>query len=386
MKVHYTKIAFVGMLIAAWSCTLAQLQRTDTPQCGGLQMNSLDLATLTPLPQSLAEKAPDSELLWYNASHLPIKGKGWEDTETPFERLSSRWKDKTPDAVWSLGKHTAGLAIHFVTNSKSVAAIWDGGGAMNHMAATGNSGLDLYTRQNGQWKFKKVGKPKTERTLAVLVSNGEELPTEYLLYLPLYNSVTELKLGIEPDAFLASPPNRPKQLNSPVVFYGTSITQGGCASRAGMCHPAIVGRWLEREVINLGFSGAGKMEPEMAEMIGELDPAVFVLDCLPNMTVEMVRERVVPFVKILRKTRPSTPVLLVELPHNHQNNVELSKAYETLLNQGVKNLRLMTGENLLAGKENGTVDGTHPTDLGFFRMAEAFHPVLKEILASAATR
>ena len=153
-----------------------------------------------------------------------------------------------------------------------------------------------------------------------------------------------------------------------------------------MCHPAIVGRWLEREVINLGFSGAGKMEPEMAEMIGELDPAVFVLDCLPNMTVEMVRERVVPFVKILRKTRPSTPVLLVELPHNHQNNVELSKAYEPLLNQGVKNLRLMTGENLLAGKENGTVDGTHPTDLGFFRMAEAFHPVLKEILASAATR
>ena len=108
------------------------------------------------------------------------------------------------------------------------------------------------------------------------------------------------------------PVNGPVGNRKPLVFYGTSITQGGCASRPGMVHTAILGRWLDRPVINLGFSGNGTMDPEMADLMAELDPALYILDCLPNINAAQVAKRVVPFVRTLRKARPETPILLVE--------------------------------------------------------------------------
>ena len=208
------------------------------------------------------------------------------------------------------------------------------------------------------------------------------------MYLPLYSGVTELRIGIEQDATIAQPPPRPAGRDKPLVFYGTSITQGGCASRAGMCHPAILGRWLDRAVLNLGFSGSGKMEPELAHLLGELDAAVFVLECLPNMTTEMVRQRVQPFVRILRAAQPTNPILLVESPLNpdaNPGNEALRNAFENLTEQGVSGLYYLPGKTQLAGSENGTVDGVHPTDLGFFRIATAYEPVLRSILDSSAS-
>src|SRR5262249_29415705 len=135
---------------------------------------------------------------------------------------------------------------------------------------------------------------------------------EYLLYLPLYNGVKSVEVGVPKGAALTKASPRPADHAKPLVFYGTSITQGGCASRPGMVHTAILGRRLERPVINLGFSGNGRMEREMAELLAELAPAVYVLDCLPNMDAALVAQRVEPFVRTLRKARPDTPILLVE--------------------------------------------------------------------------
>lgn len=328
----------------------------------------------------MASTQEDSELLWYDAGDLLVEGKGWDDTENFWERLPARAKGNVPEAVWKLSKHTAGLCVRFITDSRTIGAIWDGGGAMYHMAATGNSGLDLYMKETDGWRFIAVGKPLEQRTMKVL---KEELPgtsQEYLLYLPLYNDVTELKIGIDEGASIAP---AEKRKTRPILFYGTSITQGGCASRCGMCHPALLGRWLDREVINLGFSGAGKMEPVMADLVAEQNPEIFVLECLPNMTTQMVTERIRPFVHALRKAHPETPILLVENPYNHGDtagNVALRKEYEILKKENVKNLCYLEGEKLLPGPENGTVDGVHPTDLGFYRMAVAFRPVIKEIL------
>lgn len=326
----------------------------------------------------------DSSLMWYDARDLLVEGKGWPDTEFFYDRLPERARTRVPESVWALSKHTAGLCVRFVTDSKRIGAIWDGGGSMNHMAATGNSGLDLYVRSDGRWVFCGVGRPKRDRTTAVLTKDLAGKPSEYLLYLPLYNKVTDLRIGVEPNTRIAGADSRPKGKTQPIVFYGTSITQGGCASRAGMCHPAILGRWLDREVINLGFSGAGKMEPELAELLGELDAAVFVLECLPNMTTTMVRRRVKPFVRILREARPETPILFVENPINactNPGNAALRDIFGELGSAGVEHLHYLPGHTLLAGPENGTVDGVHPTDLGFFRMAVAFRPVLEGLLA-----
>ena len=182
------------------------------------------------------------------------------------------------------------------------------------MPATGVSGLDLYVKtESGPWRWVAVGQPQDASTSTVtLVSGLPEGKREFLLYLPLYNGVSAVEIGIPGDRKLEKGAPRPASHRPPIVFYGTSITQGGCASRPGMAHTAILGRRLDRPVINLGFSGNGLMEPEMATLLAELDPAVYVLDCLPNMTAELVTERVEPFVRTLRKARPSTPIVLAE--------------------------------------------------------------------------
>jgi len=336
------------------------------------------------LSPDTAVHEPDSDLLWYDAKGLVVEGKGWTDTENFYERLPARAKSNVPEMVWTLNSRTAGIAIRFSTDAKRIGAIWDGGGAMNHMAATANSGLDLYAKRDGKWEFCGVGRPKTERTVADVAKGLSGELTEYLLYLPLYNSVTELLIGIDADAAMVIPPPRPAASARPIVFYGTSMTQGGCASRAGMCHPAILGRWFDHHVINLGFSGSGKMEPALADLLCEIDAAIYVLECLPNMTTEMVRERVQPFVQTLRKAKPDTPILLVESPLNPQNNEgnqALREAYAALIEQGVNRLYFLPGEPQLSGEENGTVDGVHPTDLGFYRIAKAYEPILRAILA-----
>ena len=345
-------------------------------------IGSMDEISLVRLDPGTAQKEEDSQLLWFDAKNLSIEGRVWSDTAEFYNRLPSRVEGKVTKNVWKLSKHTAGICVRFVTDSKQIGAIWDGGSAMYHMAATGNSGLDLYVRKKEGWIFCGVGKPNKERTTRILSRGRPGKPEEYILYLPLYNKITELKIGIEEGAFLAPAPPRPLY-RKPIVFYGTSITQGGCASRCGMCHTALVGRWLDREVVNLGFSGAGKMEAVMANLLGEIDASLYILECLPNMTPNMIRKRYVPFVHILREARPETPILIVKSPlggRESGNNRALEEVIGILQSEGVKNLHILEGENQLAGRENGTVDGVHPTDLGFFRMAEIYEPVLRGIL------
>ncbi|HRX86144.1 MAG TPA: SGNH/GDSL hydrolase family protein [Phycisphaerae bacterium] len=369
-------------LRAALGCTLAALAGALAGCSRHVTIGPADVqeAVVTIPPTT------DPSLDWVDARTLTIEGKGWEDTPTAYDRLPVEAEETVTPAVWSLSHDSAGIAIRFVTDSPRLAAQWNGGGGMNHMAATGNSGLDLYQKTADGWVFRGVGKPDTQHTTRVLSTSGPREPTEYLLYLPLYNPVTDLRIGIDRGSKIEPALARPAA-RKPLVFYGTSITQGGCASRTGMCHTAILGRWFDREVINLGFSGAGKMEMAMAELLGELDPAAYVLECLPNMTTDMVRDRVKSFVRYLRATHLDTPIVLVENPHNPDNNpgnVALRDAYALLRAEGTANLYLLPGARQLAGPENGTVDGVHPTDLGFLRMAEAYVPTLEEVLKEPA--
>jgi len=160
-----------------------------------------------------------------------------------------------------------------------------------------------------------------------------------------------------------------------------------------MVHTAILGRRLEYPVINLGFSGNGTMDASVAELLAELDPAVYVIDCLPNMNAAQIEERTSPLVQTLRKARPMTPIVLVEdrsyansviLPGPRERNLTsraaLKKSYEKLLADGVKGLHYLPGEKLLGDDGEGTVDSSHPTDLGFVRQADAFQKVLEPLL------
>jgi len=350
------------------------------------QPPALDL--LTPQPAG-ADDA--QEIAWYDASELAVEGKGWTDTAEFWQRLPARAKGVVRPEVWNLSIHTAGLCVRFVTDSPRISARWtvtSANLAMAHMPATGVSGLDLYVRHEDQWRWVGAGRPGSSASPeALLVDNIPAGTHEYMLYLPLYNGVKSLELGVPRTAKMFKPASRQVK---PIVVYGTSICQGGCASRPGMAHIAVLGRRLDRPMINLGFSGNGKMEPELAELLAELDPAVYVLDCLPNMTAEMVAERLEPFVRRLRQARPHTPVVLVEqaphqagrfLPSRHEvvetKNAELRKAYDRLTAGNVAHLTLVPGDRLLGVDDDATVDGTHPTDLGFERMAGVLEPVLR---------
>lgn len=161
-----------------------------------------------------------------------------------------------------------------------------------------------------------------------------------------------------------------------------------------MVHTAILGRRFDVPVINLGFSGNGTLDPEVATLLGEIDASAYVLDCLPNLQPKQVAERTEPFVKALRKIRPNTPIVLVEdrnytnapwnaglKQRNTDNHLAFRKAYQALTAAGVEGLHYLPGDKLVGEDGEGTVDGSHPTDLGFFRQADAFAEVLRPLLA-----
>jgi hypothetical protein len=364
-----------------------------------IALPSMQTVAAEVLDPASAKADPKEPLLWYDIRRLGVEGQGWQETRAPFDRLPEKAEKLVRPPVWNLSRHSAGMCVRFVTAAQVIHARWSltsSNLAMPHMPATGVSGLDLYVKHEGRWQWLSVGRPTQQNNQVQLASGLAAGRHEYLLYLPLYNGVTSVELGIARDHSLARAEPRPPERRKPVVFYGTSITQGGCASRPGMVHTAILGRRLDCPVINLGFSGNGKMEPEMATLLAELDPAAYVLDCLPNMNAAEVAERVEPFVQTLRKAHPLTPILLVEdrtyanaavlttqRQRNSDSRAALRRCHERLMAAGVKNLHYLPGDRLLGTDGEDTVDGSHPTDLGFLRQAEAFQGVLKPLLEGA---
>lgn len=349
------------------------------------------------LDSNMAAKAADDGMRWFDAKSLTLEGQGWTDTAHPYDRLPARAEGKVPGPVWTLSQNSAGIAVRFVTDATKIAARWELTSknlGMAHMAATGVSGVDLYARVNGQWRWAGVGKPEKEGVNTVtLVQGVTQESREYLLYLPLYNGVTQVAIGVPAESNVTPGPARPAGHDKPIVVYGTSIIQGGCATRTGMAHVAILGRQLDRPVINLGFSGNGRMEPELAQLLTELDASVYVLDSTPNMTPEQITERFVPFVHTLRAAKPEIPIVIVEHIYvqsavafpafkagSNVKNEEIRKAYATLVGEGTKKLYYLPAEAFFGPDGEGTVDGVHPTDLGFLRMADALCPLLKTAL------
>jgi len=326
----------------------------------------------------------DRNIVWYDGRNLAVEGKGWTDTEAFYDRLPLKAKNMVRTPVWNLSRNSAGLNIRFMTDADSIHIEWTLSGkelALVHMPATGVSGIDLYGKdeKNG-WYFIINGQPKNV-TNKITIKLPDKIQ-EYMLYLPLYNGVKDLKIGIDKNEFITKIPADDQRKQ--IVFYGTSITQGACASRPGMAFTSIISRRLNTAVINLGFSGNGRMEPELAELLSELDPSIYILDCLWNMTGEMVAQRVESFIKILRKSRPHTPILLVEDSNDGNMSTKKGDILRNIFDKlkvGVdKNLYFLANTGMLGEDGDGTVDRVHPNDLGMIRHAEIYTPLLKRIL------
>ena len=352
------------------------------------------LALLLAVFASNKSRAAAEEPRWRDAASLTIEGKGWEKTAGPFARLPESVKDKFSALAWQLSAESAGLCARFVTDAAAVSVRWSVANdalAMPHMPATGVSGVDLYARTgDGSWRFVGNGRPeKKEGNLAKFhFPDGAKPGRECLLYFPLYNGTKSLEIGVTGDARLEPAGPRPEGRRAPVVVYGTSIVQGGCASRPGMAWPAILGRLLDRPVVNLGFSGNGTMEPPVGDALAEVDAAAYVVDCIWNMNDDpaLYRDHVARLVRSVRKAHPDTPILFVGQSHMrpdaHPTKATLAQeaAVRELQNEGAKGLVIVPGTDLVGADGEGTVDGVHPNDLGMERQARALLPAVKKAL------
>ena len=331
---------------------------------------------------------------WYNVEDWGVEGRAWKTTKRYFDRLPAKAEGMVREKVWELSRHSAGMAVRFITDSPIIQVrykLLSDRLDMFHMPSTGVSGLDLYAEDaQGISRWVNVNRPtkvELDQAIAENLAPGMRL---YTIYLPLYNGVEYLEIGVEKGASFESQPPRTEPS---VLFYGTSIMHGACASRPGMAIPAILGRRLRRPTMNFGFSGNGRMEKELADLLSELNPSVFALDCIPNMNATGIKERTANFVKILRSNHPNTPILLVEdrrftnsmffpaRKERHDSNREaLRKVYRELLDFGIEELYYLSGEQLLGLDGEATTDGSHPNDLGMVRYADAYEPALRAIL------
>ena len=339
----------------------------------------------------------DSTIIYYGRQYFLIEGTTILDSlkESPYDRLPISYKEKVREPVWDLSKASAGITVRFQSNSTSINLKWTvlNDFDMPHMAATGIKGIDLYTKYNNKWRYVTTAGAlvglKTYQNKSIPADNINEYELiknmtpefrEYKLFLPLYDGVTKLEVGIDSTASIekASP-----STVKPIVFYGTSITQGGCASRPGMAHTNIISRKLDVDCINYGFSGNGRMETPIVELISEIDASFYVIECLQNMDSEQVSERVKPLVDIIRTKHPNTPIVLVEnmmytmafLDQTQetrliQENAALKNEYDKIIKSGTPNIFYIKDNKDFLVDNEGTVDGVHLTDLGFLRYAD----------------
>lgn len=322
-------------------------------------------------------------------------GRTCDSTETRYERLPASLKEVSRPPVWHLGKNNSGLTLRFRSNSTQISARWNllEDVNMNHMTDTGIKGLDLYAWNGREWQFVNSGRPTAKENEQVIISSMTPLEREFMLYLPLYDGVTAISIGVDSLATITSPVIDIPSRNKPVICYGTSITQGGCATRPGMSYTNILGRMINREVINLGFSGNGQLDYEIAELMSQrTDAGLYILDFIPNVNMEQIREKTVRFVEILRKDNREIPVLFVEsitFAHSFydkyifdavaEKNRALKEEVEKLGAAGHENIYYLSTVDLIGKDGEATVDGIHLTDLGFVRLAEKLYGKIEEI-------
>lgn len=404
----------------------------------------------------------DVKSLIRNGSAMMIGQATDKTSDTCFYyRLPDRLEGVVRKELWDLGKDGAGIAVRFSTDSRCIGARWTltSNFGMAHMAYTGIKGMDLYVldvRRNigaesavtspreqqiseedrsagrrvldavstfGQnvsdriagviegkvWKFAGTAFPNGKNSASVFVRKMAGGQREYMIYLPLYDGIESLEIGIDSSANIYAPsgPLVPEYRrycasgkDRPIVFYGTSVTQGGCASRPGMAYPSIISRALNVETVNLGFSGNGRMDANMADFIAGIPASAYVIDCLANCTYETTRDSSAYFISRIAAAHPETPVYMVNnyrypqqfiLPENNDDMTKENGLWKSIFKElstvgtvldgkatgPLKNLRYIdvSSENVIGNED--TVDGTHLTDLGFTHLAKEIMRYLK---------
>lgn len=357
---------------------------------------------LTMCLMALGVMAQAVEWQWYNpmdAGFPTVQNQAYGDEiDKTYYRMPDRAKQSVRKDVWDLSRNSAGLAVYFSSDADQfkIRYVVTGGKAMSHMPATGVSGIDLYRvdgkgdtdRCVGYWSFGDTVSYSIRNTVP---DHHKGEPYDFRLYLPLYNTVEWLEIGIPEGAKLTF---MPAEKEKPVVVYGTSIAQGACASRPGMCWTNIVQRELDMPLVNFGFSGNGRLEPEVLDFMNEIDSRLFILDCLPNLDTEKEADVEMLLRNAIEQLRKKGDISILLVDHIGFSNIATDsvrkinvaklnrvnkRVFEDLKKRGVRNLHHLAEEQM-GLKQDDWVDDIHPSDLGMRKQADAVIKKVAKIL------
>lgn len=353
-----------------------------------------DMKSITEVDKNLAVKdvIEKDGVAFYRMPQAPFSLHGVYYDNGMFRRIPTDVAERTSEGVTVLHTHTSGGRIRFCTDSPFVAIQTRQSviSRMPHFPLTGTGGLDIYTRTNGgDYRFAGMFVPpyQTEDGFESRIELGDAVMREITINFPLYSNVDELLIGLKQDARVEAPPayTHPET----IVYYGSSITQGGCASRPGNAYTHRISRALDCDFINLGFSGCAKGETAIVEHMATMDMDMFVLDYDHNApSKEHLRATHKPIYEAIRKTHPDIPILMLStttmsrfFDDRDERRRIIYDTYETARKNGDNNVYFMNGLDIMEVEvSDGTIEGCHPNDLGFYFMANAIGAKIKEIM------
>lgn len=350
----------------------------------------------TVLAMSLCIAAFGQKVRYYNAAELNVIGKAIP-TSKDFTRIDTAAYKFNDEVIEEYACHSTGLAVLFATDSPFIKAKWvtSPKNAAENMTAIAQKGLDLYIKKNGEWVFAGVGRPSMkngpsyDRHVSTIIKDMAPGRKECLLYLPLYDRLDSLQIGISKDSYIESIENPFKYR---IVIKGSSVTHGLAASRPGMTYGARFGRDHGFYCFNLGFSGKSKLQPEYAKYLADIEADAFIFDAFSNPSAEIIHENFDRFVDIIRAAHPETPLIFMQTERRESRNFDTWREEFEAVKQAAaveeikermktdKHIYFIPSDDFLGHDHIATSDGSHPTDLGFTRMLDSITPKIMKIL------
>ena len=328
-----------------------------------------------------------------DATKLGIHGYTKQTDKSPYYRFDHTPYEGFNKIVVSHAKKSSGLYVVFKTNSSQIIASWENTPRAlgDNMTGVLQHGLDLYIKVGGEWQFAGVGRgntrPEDNKRTHTLIKALPEGEKECLLYLPMWCELRKLEIGVDENAYIEG---LPKPFKHKVVVHGSSITHGASASRSGLTYTAQLSRNLGIDFVNFGFSGECKMQPQFLAFLKTVEADAFIFDAFSNPTTEEVKERLDNFVAELVKAHPGKPLIFLQTPNHYSKSLslttynkrkvrnEVSRQMMQRLSKQYRDVYYLEVENVLG--EEGTIDNSHPTDLGFYRFVQTYQPKIAKIL------
>ncbi|TZF85058.1 hydrolase [Pedobacter sp. BS3] len=332
-----------------------------------------------------------AQFIYKPATELTLGGK-MMPTQNPFHRVDTVDHPDLPARMKQLFTHGTGMYIAFKTNSTAISAKWCVTAArpLPYLTPIANKGFDIYVKKQGKWQFAGVAAPTGICSTKTLVENMEEGEKEFIMYLPVYDEIRSLEIGVKPGAIIEP---IPEPFKKRVLIYGSSIVQGAGTSRPGMAYPAQLSRQTGLNFINFGLSGMAKMEKEVADIVASVDADAYILDCVPNSAPSEIKERTKYLLQTIREKHPKAPIIVMQsviressyvnqrvAKYVRDQNTMIDRETMSLTNKGMKDVYFITSEKFIGDDHEGSIDGTHPNDLGYYRMATFLNGELTKIL------